>query len=106
MTPFQKELISMAATDAVTRLRSGEVSPMEMLDAALARHGEVDGQINAMPIICADRAAAKTREIAAMTVPNDGKPWLAGLPIAIKDLADVAGVRTTKGSLIHKDRIA
>ena len=106
MTPFQKELVGLTATEAVERLTSGEVSPSELLDAALERHGEVDGEINAIPTLCADRAASKAREITGMATPDHGKPWLAGLPVVIKDLVDVKGVRTTKGSLIHKDRIA
>ena len=105
MTPFQRELVELTASSAVSRLVSGEVSPLEMLDAALARHSEVDGEINAMPTLCAERAASKAHEIAAMPAPDTSTPWLAGLPIAIKDLVDVAGVRTTKGSLIYKDRI-
>jgi len=106
VTMPEDELTRLTATEAVDRLVSGEVTPVELLDAACARHEAVDGEINAMPQLCVDRATARAREIAEMAAPDDGRPWLAGLPVAIKDLVDVAGVRVTKGSLIHKDRIA
>ena len=102
----QDDLIGMTATEAVMYLAAGEVSPTELLEAALTRHQEVDGAINAIPTLCVKRAQICAEEIAAMPVPDDGRPWLAGLPIVVKDLVDVKGVRTTKGSLIHKDRVA
>ena len=102
----QDDLIGMTATEAVMYLAAGEVSPTELLEAALTRHQEVDGAINAIPTLCVERAQICAKEIAAMPVPDDGRPWLAGLPIVVKDLVDVKGVRTTKGSLIHKDRVA
>jgi len=106
MTSTDHELISLTATAAVADLQAGRISPRELIDAALARHEQVDGDVNAVPTLCIERARAHAESIAATEPPDDGRPWLAGLPIVIKDLVDVEGVRTTKGSLIHKDRIA
>ncbi|MGB0853223.1 MAG: amidase [Pikeienuella sp.] len=88
------ELCRLSAVDAVKALESGEVSATEMLDAALSRIEAVEPEINAMPTLCPERARAHA---AALTRGN-AKTWLAGLPIGIKDLTPVAGVRTTLGS--------
>ena len=45
-------LIQMTAREVVAKLKSGEVSRAEVVDAVEARHAEVDGQINAMPTTC------------------------------------------------------
>lgn len=89
------ELCALSAVDAVKALETGEVSPSEMIDAALSRIEAVEPQINAMPTVCADRARAH----AARLDRGDAAPWLAGLPIGIKDLTAVEGVRTTLGTV-------
>ena len=99
-------LTEMTAVDAVRCLSARDASPIEFIDAALQRHQDVDAKINAVPTLCIERARAHAERIATTPAPDDGRPWLAGLPVVIKDLVDVAGVRTTKGSLIYEDRIA
>jgi len=90
------DLCKMSACDVVALLKAGEVSSGELLDAAFARIAAVEPAVNAMPTICRDRA-----ESAASALGTDGADhpgWLAGLPIAIKDLTPVQGVRTTFGT--------
>ncbi|MBN8888766.1 MAG: amidase, partial [Rhodospirillales bacterium] len=101
------ELIRLTATEAVARLKRGEISPLELVEAAAARIAAVDGAVNALPTLCLDRARAHARELmAGRRREAEGEPgWLAGLPVAIKDLADVAGVRTTYGSPIFRDHV-
>ncbi len=91
------DLIAMTAARLVDMLAAREVSTGELLDALEARVAAVDGRVNALPTLCFDRARAQA-------VP-DGAP-LAGLPVAIKDLTEVAGVRTTWGSPIHADHVS
>ncbi len=97
------DLIGLTATEAVDNLRAGEVTPTELLDAALARMDAVEAQVNALPT----RSEARAREAIAQLPPPDQMPAnsLAGLPIAIKDLTPVAGVRTTYGSPLHADNV-
>jgi amidase len=100
------ELTRLTAQAAMRLLRQGQVSPLELIDAALARIAATDGALNALPTLCADRARDRARrlmESAAAVAPGPG--WLAGLPIAVKDLNDVAGVRTTHGSPIYADHV-
>ena len=98
------ELTQLTAREAATRLARREVSPDEMIDAALDRIGETDGVLNALPTLCEDRARDRASKLAP---PEDPAPrgYLYGLPVAIKDLTDVAGVRTTYGSPIFADRV-
>ena len=88
------DLTRLTALAAVELLRRGEATPAEMVEASLARIAATDGAIHALPTLCAERAFA-----AAKRIRRDSP--LAGLPIAVKDLDNVAGVRTTLGSPIY-----
>lgn len=96
-------LWKLSATEAVALLRKGEVSPLDMVDAAAARIEAVESRINALPIrffdIARDQAKAFRRE------PNDHPGWLAGLPIAVKDYNDVGGQLTTYGAPVFSDNV-
>jgi len=92
------EPCAWTARAAVAALRKGEVTPAELLDAAFARIDQVEPAVNAMPTLCPDRA----REAAA-ALPFD--TLLAGLPVSIKDLSAVSGVRTTWGNAALADHV-
>lgn len=100
------ELWRLTARQAVDLLRSGEVSPLEMVEASAARIEATDGGLNAVPTRCFERARAHARRL--MAAPDRryrGPGALHGLPLAVKDLEDVAGVRTTYGSPIWADHV-
>ncbi len=92
------DLIRLTACAAVDLLKSGEVTPLEMLGAAYDRIEAVDGAVNATPILCRERAEAQARQASRDSL-------LAGLPVGIKDLSEVEGVRCTYGSPIFKEYI-
>ncbi|MGE5226274.1 MAG: amidase [Planctomycetaceae bacterium] len=102
MRGVPEDLIRLSACDAVALLRAGETTPSQLVEAALARIGETDGALHAIPTRCADRARTHARRIEAGEAPAGP---LGGLPIAVKDLNDVAGVRTTYGSPIYADHV-
>jgi amidase len=99
----QNELIASSAVALVGRLRSGEVSPHDLLDALEKRIAAVDPKVNALPTLCFERARAHADALAKKPVEERGR--LAGLPVPIKDLTAVAGVRTTHGSTIFADLV-
>jgi len=100
------DLTKLTARAAVDLLRQRKVSPLEMIDAAIARIEATDAPLNALPTLCVDRARAHAKRIMKAGPPaGDNSSWLGGLPIAAKDLNDVAGVRTTYGSPIFADHI-
>src|SRR5258707_471594 len=101
------ELIRLSAREAVAKLRAKEITPLELIDAAASRIAAIEPAVNALPTLCLERA----RDHAKRLMRGDGRAaegeagWLAGLPVAIKDLTDVAGVRTTYGSPIFRDHV-
>jgi amidase len=94
----------MRATEVVGLLRAGEVSPQEVLPSLAARIAAVNPAVNALPTLCLDRAEGAAAEVEALPAVERG--IFAGLPIPIKDAYDVAGVRTTQGSLAYADYVA
>ena len=97
------ELCKKSAVQIVRLLKSGEVSPEDLLDAAFARIEAVDAQINALPIRCFERARNQARNLKKPDSLNAG--YLYGLPIAVKDYNDVEGVRTTYRSPIYRGHV-
>ncbi|MGO8912119.1 MAG: amidase [Bradyrhizobium sp.] len=96
-------LVRATACAIVDKLKTGEVTPLDLLDVLERRIAEVDGPVNALPTLCFDRARAHAK--ALMQKPVGDRGLLAGLPIPIKDLTNVAGVLTTQGSPIYKDNV-
>ena len=101
-------LISMTASQVVAALKCGDINPLDLIDVAESRFNAVDKHINAMPIPCFDWARQAARRLAERkSCLKKPASWLAGLPIGVKDLSHVAGVRTTMGgSPIFEDFVA
>ncbi|WP_426959537.1 amidase [Muricoccus radiodurans] len=104
---YDRALIDLTATEAVALLRRRAVSPLELVEAAAGRIAEVEPAVNALPILCLDRARNQARAVAAAP-PRPGDPnWLGGLPLTIKDLEEVAGVRhTSGGSVLFENHVS
>ncbi|MEO5321877.1 amidase family protein [Mesorhizobium sp. CC13] len=92
-----------SAVAAVERLKSGEISPRELLASIRQRVEAVDPLVNALPTLCFDRAERFAGQLEEAAVADRGR--LAGLPWPIKDSAAVSGVRTTWGSLAYADHV-
>ncbi|MEO0990653.1 MAG: amidase [Pseudomonadota bacterium] len=93
------EACRMTAREAVGVLKAGEVSPTELLEASWARMDQVEPEVNATVIRQDDRARAALAALPEREAENSGhRGWLAGLPIGIKDLIAVKGMRATGGS--------
>lgn len=97
------ELWRLSACAVTDLLRRGKVSPVELIDAALARIAAVNPAVNALVTLGEARARAQAGRL--MQIPVEARGLLAGLPIAVKDLNDVAGLRTTYGSPIFADNV-
>ena len=97
------DLWRMSACAVVELLRCGKVSPAELIDAALARIAAVNPKVNALVTLGEERARAQAKRL--MEAPVESRGMLCGLPIAVKDLNDVAGLRTTYGSPIYRDNV-
>lgn len=99
------EPCDLTASEARRRMIAGDLSPVDLLESCLARIGAVNRTINAITALDTDRARAEAQ--AAESVFRSGRPVppLTGLPVGIKDLNVTAGLRTTYGSLLHKDDV-
>jgi amidase len=78
-------------------VRSGEVSPSELVQLHLDRVERLDPQLNAFRVVLAERALAEAKQAEARLRGGDQRPLL-GVPIALKDSADLAGELTTHGT--------
>lgn len=87
-----------------TMLRTREISATELLESCLARIEALNGTINAITAMDIDRARSDAKAANATLKQADAPP-LTGIPVGIKDLNRTAGLRTTYGSLLHKDDV-
>ncbi|WP_299784691.1 amidase family protein [uncultured Marivita sp.] len=90
------ELCAKSARDVIALLKAGEITTADLIDASLKRMDQVEPLVNAVVTRCPERARASN---VAASSP------LAGLPIGIKDLNPVAGVRTTFGTKGMADHV-
>ncbi len=97
-------LVERSAVELGAMLVARQVSATEVVEAYLRRISAVNGRINAIVTLDPEGALSAARRLDAQprAVPSGS---LHGLPIAIKDLVDVAGMRTTLGSPIYRDRV-
>lgn len=87
-------------------IRSGEISPVELAELSLARIGAANPILNAFRTTTPDRALAQARAAAHEIRRGNYRGPLHGIPIAIKDLADMRGETTPAGSKVLADAIA
>ena len=92
------DLCFLSAVELRRLLEAREVSPLEVLDAHIARIGKYDGLLNAVVSRCFDEARERAAS-GSLSGP------LAGLPVAHKDLTATAGLRTTYGSPLFADNV-
>src|SRR5262249_57322353 len=76
-------LVRETACAIVDKLKRDQVTPLDLLDVLEKRIEQVDGQVNALPILCFDRARTHARAL-MQKKPSD-RGLLAGLPMPIKD---------------------
>jgi 1-carboxybiuret hydrolase len=83
-----------------------QISALSVTDAALARIAQHDPLLNAFTDVTAERARAKARAVDAAIAAGEAVGPLAGVPFAVKNLFDVAGLPTRAGSKINRERPA
>jgi aspartyl-tRNA(Asn)/glutamyl-tRNA(Gln) amidotransferase subunit A len=93
------DLKRLTVAEALRVIRNGALSPIELTDAVLQRIAQLNGSTNAFITVTESMALQQAR-----SSQRQGK--LAGIPIAVKDLFDVQGIRTTAGTRVYADRTA
>ena len=104
MTPAAPFLFASIA-EIGNRYRSGELSPVNVTEACLARIEALNPTLNAFLTVTADDALSSAAAAEAELRNGSDRGPLHGIPIALKDLVDTAGTRTTCGSRILCDHI-
>jgi aspartyl-tRNA(Asn)/glutamyl-tRNA(Gln) amidotransferase subunit A len=94
-----------AISDLAPRLRRREISPVEVTQGCLARIEKLNPPLNAFITLIAESALAEASRAEAEILRGDWRGALHGVPVALKDLIDTAGVRTTAASALYEDRV-
>ncbi|MGJ4927334.1 AtzE family amidohydrolase [Bradyrhizobium sp. HKCCYLS2038] len=96
----------MSASAIAAAVKAGKLSAVEATEATLACIARRNGVLNAFTDVTAERARAKAREVDAAIAAGKPVGPLAGVPYAVKNLFDIAGLPTRAGSKINRDRPA
>lgn len=93
----------MTASGIASAVTGGKMSALDATEAALARIKQHDTILNSFTDVTADRARARARAVDADIAAGKTVGPLAGVPFAVKNLFDVAGLSTRAGSKINRD---
>jgi aspartyl-tRNA(Asn)/glutamyl-tRNA(Gln) amidotransferase subunit A len=91
--------------EVAARLRRKEVSPVELTRACLDRIEKLNPALNAFITVTAESALAEARAAEIEIARGEWRGPLHGIPVALKDIIDTAGTRTTAASELYKDRV-
>ena len=101
----KKELPFLTATQLSKLIETKEVSPVEATEAYLDRIQEVDPKLNSYITITGEQALEAARQAEQEIATGMHRGPLHGVPVAVKDQFNTAGILTTGGSSILKDNI-
>lgn len=101
------EITSWSVTEVLDAFRTKQLSPVEYLDALIERIEVAQPQVNALGDTYFDEALVQARQAADRYAGRGERPRpLEGVPVVVKDETEVAGKRTTNGSLLYAESIA
>ncbi|MBM3409612.1 MAG: AtzE family amidohydrolase, partial [Betaproteobacteria bacterium] len=93
-----------SATAIAAAVHAGDQSPSEAIERSLARIAATDAAIHAFTDLLAERARRRAHALAQLPLEALARLPLAGVPFAVKNLFDIAGLPTRAGSRIELDR--
>src|SRR5262249_58376855 len=99
------QLPMLQLTEASQAVQKKEVSPLDLTRACLAEIERRNAELNAFITVTAESALEEARRAEGEIVRGEWKGPLHGIPVAIKDLVETAGVRTTAASAVLKDNV-
>jgi aspartyl-tRNA(Asn)/glutamyl-tRNA(Gln) amidotransferase subunit A len=98
-------LAALTRAEASSRLRAGMVTSVDLVNACLARIDVYNPKVNAFITVTREQALAHARALDAEQRAGKVRGPLHGIPIALKDNIDTAGIRTTAASAVFDDRL-
>ena len=99
------DLLKLTISELAPRIRAGEVSPVELTEAALAQADRLQPTLNSFITILYDQARSQAKEQEAALARGEYRGPLQGIPIGIKDNIATAGIRTTLGSKVLAENV-
>jgi aspartyl-tRNA(Asn)/glutamyl-tRNA(Gln) amidotransferase subunit A len=96
--PHGAPIAQRSATELAALIRKRELSPVALVEAYLERIARLDGDLRAYITVCREAALAEAKRAEAAAARGEAVGPLHGLPFAVKDQFDTAGIRTTSGS--------
>lgn len=91
--------------EAAQAVRSRQVSPVELTRACLERIEKLDGRVRSFSVVTAERALEAAQMAERELSRNEYRGLLHGIPVALKDNYDTAGLLTTNGSAVFEGRV-
>jgi aspartyl-tRNA(Asn)/glutamyl-tRNA(Gln) amidotransferase subunit A len=99
------DLTRLSIAEAGRRIAAREISPVELTRAYLDRIERVDGRVNSYITVTAEQALDQARALEAELARGQRRGPLHGIPLALKDNIDTAGILTTAASAVYADRV-
>ncbi len=99
------DVADLSLFEASQRVRRKLISPVELTTVCLERIQRLNPKLNAFITITAERALSQAKALEKEGLEGRWRGPLHGIPIALKDIIDTAGVRTTAGSAVFNDRV-
>jgi aspartyl-tRNA(Asn)/glutamyl-tRNA(Gln) amidotransferase subunit A len=99
-------LHTQTITELSAAIASGQLSPVELTQALLARIEQFNGPLNAFNLVTAERALAEARAAESQIAAGRRVGPLHGVPYGVKDIFDVGGLITTAGSRLLANNLA
>ena len=100
-----RDLSFTPAVELLKLYRARKASPLEVMQANLARIDAVNPQVNAIVTLARESALRDARRATAALRRGAALPPLFGVPVGIKDVTATAGIRTTYGSKLFEDHL-
>jgi aspartyl-tRNA(Asn)/glutamyl-tRNA(Gln) amidotransferase subunit A len=98
-------LVDLTISGAGEQIRQRKLSPVEIVQACLERIETLNPILNAFILVDGERALLEARQAEKEVGRGDWRSPLHGIPLALKDLFDTAGMRTTAGSSFFLERV-
>jgi amidase len=99
------DLHYLALDEVARRLKARQLSSVDVTRALLDRIDRLDPRLRSYATVTAERALADAEARDAETAAGSSRGPLHGVPIAVKDLCDTAGIATAAGMTVHRDRV-
>ena len=105
MVTADQRLYFLTIHQAGELMRRGELSPVELTRACLDRIADTDDRLHSFILLLADEALEQARVAESEMLRGEYRGPMHGIPFALKDLYDTAGIRTTSGSRVDIERV-